>query len=85
MTNTEFKCKIKLIIQKRGKIICMKKYICSLFKKIYIALKSTDEQKALFKKLQKGDMVWAKMPLSNKELEKIEEKHRIRPYLKENF
>ena len=59
----------------------MKKYICSLFKKIYIALKSTDEQKALFKKLQKGDMVWAKMPLSNKELEKIEEKHRIRPYL----
>ena len=59
----------------------MKKYICRLLKKIYIALKSTDEQKTLFKKLQKGDMMWAKMPLSNKELEKIEENHRIRPYL----
>lgn len=56
LTNTKFKCKIKLMI-KKGKAIYMKKYIYRLWKKTYIALKSTDEQKALFKKLQKGQMM----------------------------
>lgn len=35
----------------------------------------------LLEELQPGDMVWAKMPLSKKKLKKIEESHRIRPYL----
>ena len=59
----------------------MKKHMYKLLRKIYSILKSTDEQKALFHKLQAGDMVWAKMPLTNKELKKMEESHRIRPYL----
>ena len=48
----------------------MKKHMYKLLRKIYSILKSTDEQKALFHKLQAGDMVWAKMPLTNKELKK---------------
>lgn len=34
-----------------------------------------------FKSIKVGDIVWAKMPLKNTELQTIEENHRIRPYL----
>ena len=38
-------------------------------------------QKRIFETIQKGNMVWCKMPLSKKQLKKIEESHRVRPYL----
>lgn len=44
-------------------------------------LKSTTEQKELLRELNIGDLVWAQMPLTKKELNTIEESHRIRPYL----
>jgi len=40
----------------------------------------TDKIK-LFNELQIGDMVWAKMPLSDEKLQHIEESHRVRLYL----
>lgn len=56
-----------------------------LLKKIQIRQK----QKNMFSKIQIGDMLWCMMPLSKKELRKIEVNHRIRPYLvvkkEENF
>lgn len=44
-------------------------------------LKSSTKQKELLKKLNIGDLVWAKMPLAKKELVTIEKSHQIRPYL----
>jgi len=44
-------------------------------------IKAKKSQRVLLKELRPGDMVWAKMPLKSEELEKIEETHRIRPYL----
>ncbi len=38
-------------------------------------------QKDIFEKVQVGDMLWCKMPLSKKELSEIETSHRVRPYL----
>ena len=38
-------------------------------------------QKKLFDSLNPGDLVWAKMPLPKKELNKIEKSHQVRPYL----
>ena len=38
-------------------------------------------QKRLLKSLNRGDLVWAKMPLSRKELNSIAENHQVRPYL----
>ena len=38
-------------------------------------------QKKLLNSLDPGDLVWAKMPLSKKELKSIEKSHQIRPYL----
>ena len=38
-------------------------------------------QKKLFDSLNSGDLVWAKMPLSKKELNSIEANHQVRPYL----
>lgn len=38
-------------------------------------------QKKLLNSLNPGDLVWAKMPLPKKELNKVEESHQIRPYL----
>ena len=48
---------------------------------IYYKIKSKEEQKKLFSKVEEGDMIWAKMPLKKKELKTIQESHRIRPYL----
>lgn len=39
------------------------------------------KQKRLFDSLNSGDLVWAKMPLSKKELNSIEANHQVRPYL----
>lgn len=44
-------------------------------------LKSNKQQKKLLKELNIGDLVWAKMPLSKKELATIEKSHQTRPYL----
>ncbi len=38
-------------------------------------------QKKLLESLNPGDLVWAKMPLPQKELNRIPENHQIRPYL----
>lgn len=38
-------------------------------------------QKKLFDSLNPGDLVWAKMQLPKKELNKIEESNQVRPYL----
>lgn len=40
----------------------------------------TNEQKEIFDRLQTGDLIYAQMPLSDKELEKVPEGHRTRPY-----
>ena len=38
-------------------------------------------QKKLLESSNPGDLIWAKMPLSRKELSKIEKNHQVRPYL----
>lgn len=43
--------------------------------------RATSFQKILFKKINVGDLVWAKMPLGKKELKNIEKSHWVRPYL----
>lgn len=42
---------------------------------------STQKQDELFSEVEKGDMIWALMPLKQDVLETIEVSHRIRPYL----
>lgn len=59
----------------------MKKYIGKIKKLINKKLDIEKQKKAIFKNTQIGDMIWAQMPLNKKELSKIEESHRIRPYL----
>ena len=44
-------------------------------------IRSSKKQKALLKKINVGDLVWAKMPFNKKELSNIEKSHQIRPYL----
>ena len=39
------------------------------------------EQRTIFSEAQAGDLLWCSMPLRKKELQKIEESHRTRPYL----
>lgn len=39
------------------------------------------QKKEIFNKLKIGDMVWCSMPLPKKQLNLIEQSHRIRPYL----
>lgn len=59
-----------------------------IFNNLKQHLKAIQSQKNLLNMLQKGDLVWAKMPLTKKELSKIANSHRIRPYLvikKETF
>ena len=38
-------------------------------------------RKEIFDKVQVGDMLWCSMPLSRKELKRIDASHRVRPYL----
>ena len=56
-----------------------------MIKQVYnILLKNIQlrqKQKEIFDKVQVGDMLWCKMPLSKLQLSKIERNHRIRPYL----
>ena len=44
-------------------------------------IKKLKEKIKLMNVLQPGDLVWSKMPLSRKELKKIEKEHQVRPYL----
>ena len=44
-------------------------------------IKATKRERDLLYQLWPGFLVWAEMPLSKEELERIEESHRIRPYL----
>lgn len=44
-------------------------------------LETTEEQKEIFSSLDPGHVVWALMPYDMEILEKIEESHRVRPYL----
>lgn len=53
----------------------------SIIKKINQTINTIKSQKNLLNSLNPGELVWAKMPLPKKELNKIEESHRIRPYL----
>lgn len=46
-----------------------------------IIFKNIKEKIKLINLLKPGDLVWSKMPLSRKELKKIEKEHQIRPYL----
>lgn len=56
-------------------------FIFNFFKNLIAKAKANIDQKELLKSLNVGDLVWAKMPLSKRELKNIEESHRIRPYL----
>lgn len=59
-----------------------------IFKILSNFIKQIKQKKKLFDSLFPGCIVWAKMPLSRKELKSIDESHRIRPYLvyqKTNF
>jgi len=51
----------------------------NVLKNFINTIKATKYQKELFKNINMDDFVWAKMPLSKKELNHIEESHRIRP------
>ena len=54
------------------------------FKIFKIFIQKTNQiknQKKLLESIKPGDLVWAKMPLSKKELNQIEESHQVRPYL----
>lgn len=44
-------------------------------------IKLRKNQKNVLAETKVGDMIWCTMPLSKKKLKKIEESHRIRPYL----
>ena len=44
-------------------------------------IKKLKEKIKLMNILEPGDLVWSKMPLSRKELRKIEKEHQVRPYL----
>lgn len=56
----------------------LKFYILKTFIQKINIIKS---QKKLLNSLNLGDLVWAKMPLPKKELNKVEKSHQIRPYL----
>ncbi|MCI8621061.1 MAG: hypothetical protein HFJ50_04815 [Clostridia bacterium] len=56
-------------------------FMFNFLKNLIFKLKADTSQKKLLNSIKIGDLVWAKMPLSKKELKKIEESHRIRPYL----
>lgn len=53
----------------------------NIFKIFIQKTKKIKNQKKLLESIKPGDLVWAKMPLSRKELRKIEENHQVRPYL----
>ncbi len=55
--------------------------IKQIFNILIRKIKFRQRQKDMFNKTQIGDMLWCMMPLSKKELSKIEKNHRIRPYL----
>lgn len=56
-------------------------FIFNFLKNLVANFMATPFQKDLFNKIHIGDLVWAKMPLTKKELKNIEKSHWIRPYL----
>lgn len=56
-------------------------FIFNFLSSFVASFKATTFQKTLFKKINVGDLVWARMPLSKKELKNIEKPHWVRPYL----
>lgn len=52
-----------------------------IYNKIRKKIKMIEKRKKTFEETQIGDMLLCTMPLPKKELKKIEEHHRIRPYL----
>lgn len=59
----------------------MKEKIKNLFCSIIERIKKIQEQRKIFDNVKVGNMLWCNMPLSKRELNIIEESHRIRPYL----
>ena len=59
----------------------MKEKIKNLFHSIIERIKKIQKQRKIFDNVKVGDMLWCNMPLSKRELNIIEESHRIRPYL----
>ena len=59
----------------------MEKYTSKILNNVIKKIEIIKSRKEIFKNIQIGEMVWAKMPLKNKEIKRIEESHRIRPYL----
>lgn len=53
----------------------------SFLKNLISNIRAKAIQKNLLASIKVGDLVWAKMPLSKKELKNIEKSHRTRPYL----
>lgn len=53
----------------------------NIIKSFIQKINSIKLQKKLLNSLNVGDLVWAKMPLHKKELNKLEKSHQIRPYL----
>lgn len=53
----------------------------NILKSFIQKINTIKNQKKLLDSLNQGDLVWAKMPLSKKELNTIKESHQIRPYL----
>ena len=53
----------------------------NIIKSFIQKINTVKSQKKLLNSLNPGDLVWAKMPLPKKQLNKIEESHQIRPYL----
>lgn len=59
----------------------VKRFFKMIFDKIINYRKKKKELDELYQNIQIGDLYFAKMPLSKKELNKIKEGHRSRPYL----
>lgn len=59
----------------------MFKKIKQIYNNITKKIAMTRQQKTIFYKAQKGDVLWCNMPLPKKQLKEIEQSHRIRPYL----
>lgn len=53
----------------------------NIFTNLINKILSTKQQRPLLSSIKIGDLIWAQMPLKNKELKAIEESHRTRPYL----
>lgn len=74
---TKFTCMVKLNSGVKKVLKLLKKLCNNANNKI----ETHKQKKEIFNKLKIGDMVWCIMPLPKKQLNLIEQSHRIRPYL----